>query len=87
MESLDYSQAMTLYHRLADPDCAEVRRKILALGLAEKVNFRNVDMSANGLAALQGLLGQDRVPTLETQGKIYVGKAAILQFLEQSGIK
>lgn len=78
---------MTLYHRLADPECAQVRRQIVALGVGEKVNFRNVDVSESALKALTDLLGKDQVPCMEAQGRTYVGASAILQFLDQSGIK
>lgn len=75
---------MTLYHRLADPDCARVRRRITELGLAAQVNFRNVDVSEKALAALKDLVGADQVPCLENEGKVYMGASAILQFLDQS---
>ena len=65
---------IALYHRLADPESAALRARIVALGLKDRVDFQNVD--AEGAEAFAAL-GGDRVPALWHGGRLHVGAEAI----------
>lgn len=66
--------AFILYHRLADPESARVRARIVALGLKARVDFQNVD--TDGAAAFAELGGR-RVPALWDGARLHEGIAAI----------
>ena len=66
--------SLVLYHRLADPESARVRARIVELGLKPKVDFQNVETEgAEAFAALGGR----RVPALWDGARLHVGSAAI----------
>jgi hypothetical protein len=61
---------LVLYHRLADPASAGVRRWIVERGLKSRVDFQNVDTeAADAFAALGG----QRVPALWDGTRLHVG--------------
>jgi glutathione S-transferase len=61
---------LVLYHRLADPASATVRRWIVERGLKSRIDFQNVDTEgAEAFAALGG----GRVPALWDGSHLYVG--------------
>ena len=74
---------MELFHRLIDPECAEVRRFISEdPALSELVNFRNIDISESALASLKKLTaGSVQIPCLKTATQHFIGSAAILKHL------
>jgi len=66
--------ALVLYHRLADPESASVRARIVELGLKPRVDFQNVETEgADAFAALGGR----RVPALWDGERLYEGPGAI----------
>jgi hypothetical protein len=71
---------LVLYHRIADAECAEVRRAIVERGLKERIDFQNV--LTDGAAAFAGLKGE-RVPALWDGTKLHEGRAAVLAALER----
>lgn len=65
---------LVLYHRLADPESARARARIVTLGLKPRVDFQNVDTEgADAFAALGGA----RVPALWDGERLHAGAAAI----------
>lgn len=74
---------MELFHLIADADCAEVRRRVVELGLQEQVEFRNIALSEEAAGDLTRLAGSQQVPLLSMQGALVSGKTAILEYLEQ----
>jgi glutathione S-transferase len=65
---------LVLYHRLADPASADVRRWIVERGLKSRVDFQNVDTeAADAFAALGGR----RVPALWDGPRLHVGSRDI----------
>ena len=65
---------LVLYHRLADPDSARIRARIVELGLKPRVDFQNVDTEA---AADLAALGGRRVPALWDGTRLHEGPEAI----------
>lgn len=65
---------LVLYHRLADPDSARIRVRIVELGLKPRVDFQNVDTEA---AAAFAALGGRRVPALWDGTSLHEGPDAI----------
>ena len=64
-----------LYHRLADPESARVRQRVMDLGLKARIDFQNVDTEgASAFAALGG----GRVPALWDGARRHEGAEAIL---------
>lgn len=74
---------MDLYHVINDADCAQVRKRVVELGLQEQVNFLNVGISKEAQADLIKLVGSEKVPVLSLHGALLTGKVAILDYLEQ----
>jgi hypothetical protein len=63
-------RGLVLYHRLADPASADVRRWIVERGLKSRVDFQNVDTeAADAFAALGG----GAVPALWDGSRLHVG--------------
>jgi glutathione S-transferase len=73
---------MELFHTIADPDCAAVRRGIVEMGLKGRIDFRNIDISADARAQLEARLGKVEVPALWTGERVIAGATAILGYLK-----
>ncbi len=78
---------MELFHKIADEDCAKVRRKVVELGLKSQIDFRNIDASADAKADLEMLTGGSQVPALRTDGSVLAGAVItganeIIRFLD-----
>lgn len=71
---------LVLYHRIADAECAEVRRTIVEGGLKKRIDFQNV--LTDGAAAFADLRGE-RVPALWDGNKLHEGRAAVLAALDR----
>lgn len=63
-----------LYHRLADPDSARIRTRIVELGLKPRVDFQNVETEAADAFAAHG---GSRIPALWDGIRLHEGSAAI----------
>lgn len=61
---------LVLYHRLADPASADVRRWIVERGLKSRVDFQNVESEAAEAFAAHG---GGRVPALWDGVRLHVG--------------
>jgi hypothetical protein len=72
---------MVLYHRIADAESAQVRRRIMALGLKDRIDFQNVDTMSGAKEAVLELLGELRVPVLRHESGVAVGSNEIEKFL------
>ena len=72
-----------LFHRLADPPSAAVRRHIVSRGLKPLIDFQNVD-SAEGADLFAGRRGT-AVPALWDGARLISGHAAIAARLERLG--
>ena len=65
---------LVLYHRLADPDSAEVRRWIVEQGLKPRIDFQNIE--AEGAEDFR-THGGTRVPALWDGRRLHGGTEAI----------
>lgn len=73
---------LVLYHRIADAECAEVRRIIVERGLKPKIDFQNVlTDAADAFAQHAG----ERVPALWDGTTLHQGKAQVLAALDRVG--
>lgn len=73
--------ALVLYHRLSDPESAQIRRFIVERGLKPRVDFQNVDTEgAEAFAAHGGRA----VPALWDGERLHEGADAIRNALERS---
>lgn len=63
-----------LFHEIADPACARLRRLVVEWGLKERVAFRNVSYP-EALADLERRGGRD-VPALWDGSRLHVGLEA-----------
>jgi hypothetical protein len=70
---------LVLYHRLADPGSAAVRRLIVERGLKARVDFQNVDTEGAGAFAA---LGGRTVPALWDGTRLHEGPEAIRLVLD-----
>jgi len=70
-----------LFHRIADPASAAVRREIVARGLKSRIDFQNVD-SADG-RALFAARGGATVPAVWDGAGLRAGTAAIMSWLSE----
>ncbi|MEK7357075.1 MAG: hypothetical protein AAB250_11545 [Bdellovibrionota bacterium] len=67
-----------LFHKIADAECASVRRKISELGLKAAFDFRNVDTGETAAPDLVMRGGNpDQVPVVWDGRELFVGRAAI----------
>ena len=73
---------LVLYHRIADAECAEVRRIIVERGLKPKIDFQNVLTDAADAFAQHG---GERVPALWDGSTLHQGRAAVLAAIDQIG--
>jgi hypothetical protein len=71
---------LVLFHRIADAECAEVRRVIVERGLKPKISFENVLTDG---AAEFARLGGERVPALWDGASLHQGRAAVLAALDR----
>ena len=72
-----------LFHRLTDPACAEVRRYLLAHGLAAVTEFRNIENGEEARADLLARTGDLQVPTVYLDGVRLVGAESVLSALKE----
>ncbi len=63
-----------LFHRIADPECASIRARIVELGLKPRFDFQNVETDGADAFAAHG---RDRVPALWDGSRLYEGADAI----------
>jgi len=70
---------LELFHRVSEPDSAEARRRVLALGLEGRVAFRNVEFPSHR-DALAARGGGD-TPALWDGARLHAGAAAVLAAL------
>jgi hypothetical protein len=68
-----------LFYTIADPDCAAARKAVVAMGLKEKVDFRNLfyDEARRDFAARGGTV----VPALWDGATLHQGLEAVLRAL------
>ncbi len=73
--------APELFHRIAEPDSAAARQLVVALGLADAIEFRNVafDAHRDALAALGG----GATPALWDGARLHAGLGAVRAALEE----
>jgi len=71
---------LVLYHRIADAECAGVRRIIVERGLKPKIDFQNVLTDAVDAFAK---LGGERVPALWDGTTLHQGRDAVLAALDR----
>ena len=71
---------IVLFHRVADPDCATVRRRVVELGLKPRVDFHNVD--TDGAASFSEAGGRG-VPALWDGRRLVEGRDAVLDALAE----
>lgn len=81
MSSDAIAQDFILYHVISDEACATVRRLIVQNDLAERVRFRNIDLSEEARNDLLALQGNSNVPFLVAGSQSYSAAPAILEFL------
>lgn len=67
-----------LFHRIADPESARVRSRIVALGLKDRIDFQNADTDGKDALAR---LGGATTPALWDGRTLTVGEAAIEKVL------
>ena len=70
-----------LFHRIAEVDSAEARRRIAKLGIAEEVEFRNVDFESHRAAL--AARGGEQTPALWDGMQLHVGRESVLAALER----
>ena len=72
-----------LYHLLSHAQSAEVRAKIVELGLEERIRFRNIGISEEATQDLIALIGRVEVPCLHVKNQFFLGRE-IIPILERS---
>lgn len=72
---------LELFHRLAEPDSAAARREVLALGLKERVDFRNVEFDSHARALADR--GGGATPALWDGAALHVGLDAVRDALHR----
>jgi hypothetical protein len=70
-----------LFHRIAEKDSADARRRAAELGVLEKVEFRNVHFESHRAAL--AARGGERTPALWDGSELHVGREAVLAALER----
>ena len=69
---------MILYHRIADKECAAVRKFLVERMLTDQIDFKNIDINEKGRADLESKNGGAiDVPALWTGTELLKGLAAI----------
>jgi hypothetical protein len=71
---------LVLFHKIADADCAEVRRIIVERGLKPNIDFQNVLTDAVDAFAL---VGGERVPALWDGTTLHQGRDAVITALDR----
>jgi hypothetical protein len=69
-----------LFHRIAEPDSAEARRRAAALDLLGRLEFRNVEFESHRAALVA--LGASTTPALWDGTRLHVGRDAVLGALD-----
>ena len=72
-----------LFHQIAQQESAEVRRRLMELGLMEAVGLRNVSFESHRLALESR--GGSQTPALWDGQRLHVGREAVLQRLSRPG--
>ncbi len=70
-----------LFHRIAEQESAQARRRTVELELADAVTFRNVDFESHRVALAER--GGERTPALWDGTRLHVGRDAVLAALQQ----
>ena len=70
-----------LYHRIGDEPSAAARRRVMELGLKDRVDFRNVDFESHA-KELADRGGAGAVPALWDGASLHEGLAAVLAALD-----
>lgn len=73
---------MELFHQIAEPESAEVRRWIVSHGVVEKVRLRNIEYP-EALADFKAR-GGTGTPALWDGDRLHVGRDACIQALAKS---
>lgn len=72
-----------LYHRLSQPESADVRRLVKELGLLDDLSFANIEVGERDLGELKAATGADQTPVLRVSGTEWlVGRDAIFKKLK-----
>jgi hypothetical protein len=71
----------SLFHRIAEKDSAEARRRAVELGVVESLEFRNVDFESHRAAL--AARGGERTPALWDGSRLHVGREEVLAALER----
>lgn len=71
---------LQLFHRIADPECARVRKWLVARGLSSEITFRNVESGEQAKADWRDL-GEPPVPALLDDDQIFKGRREIIDHL------
>jgi len=73
------TSGLVLYHRVADPASASIRRLIVERGLKSRIDFQNVD--TDGAEAFAGHGGR-AVPALWDGRRMHEGESAVRLVLD-----
>jgi hypothetical protein len=77
------NERWVLFHRIADPACAAVRREIVARGLKQRIDFQN--LHEDEAAALFARLAGAEVPAIWDGSRLVSGRDAIAAWLRRVG--
>jgi hypothetical protein len=72
-----------LFHRIGDPGSARIRQRVLALGLLEQADFRNIAFDSHRLAYEER--GGTELPSIWDGLKLWSGEGACARFLDDAG--
>lgn len=78
---MDEGARADLFHRIAERDSADVRRRAGELGLFDELELRNVDFESHRAAL--AARGGERTPALWDGSALHVGREAVLAALER----
>ncbi len=72
-------EGVELFHRISEPESAEVRRRVTDLGLLAQISFRNVDFEVHRQAL--AARGGSATPALWDGALLHAGKEGALAAL------